>query len=102
MTIVGHGLVASMKEITSTVTSRGQVTIPAEVRRRLGIKPHAKVSFVIDDAGTVRLIAEHSSLIEALRGAAGSLKTPMSYDEMLEIAREDRVNVYLEKRGTSD
>lgn len=37
-----------MKEIISTVTSKGQVTIPAEVREYLGIKTNDKIVFVID------------------------------------------------------
>ena len=28
-----------MKEITTTLTQRSQVTVPAEVRRLLGLKP---------------------------------------------------------------
>ncbi len=39
---------ATMKEIVTTVTQRGQVTLPAEVRRLLGIKPREKVAFRID------------------------------------------------------
>jgi antitoxin PrlF len=37
-----------MKEIVATVTERGQVTVPAEVRRLLGTGPHDKLVFVID------------------------------------------------------
>lgn len=39
-----------MKEILSTVTGRGQVTIPAEVRRLLGTKSGDKVAFEIEDS----------------------------------------------------
>jgi len=44
-----------MNEIISTITSKGQVTIPAEVRKYLGIKTSEKIAFVIDAEGTVRL-----------------------------------------------
>jgi AbrB family looped-hinge helix DNA binding protein len=40
-----------MKEIVSTITSKGQVTIPAEVRRHLGVSQGDKLSFVIGDEG---------------------------------------------------
>ncbi len=40
-----------MKEIVSTITSKGQVTIPAEVRRHLGLKTRDKISFVIEEEG---------------------------------------------------
>lgn len=44
-----------MKELVTTLTQRGQITVPAEVRRLLGLKPRDKVAFAID-AGEVRLV----------------------------------------------
>ena len=41
--------VTQMKQILTSVTQRGQVTIPAEVRKMLGIKPRDKVIFIIDE-----------------------------------------------------
>ncbi len=32
----------------ATITSKGQVTIPAAIRERFGLKAHDKVDFVID------------------------------------------------------
>jgi AbrB family looped-hinge helix DNA binding protein len=75
-----------MKEIISTITSKGQVTIPAEIRRLLGVGTNDKISFVIGDEGEVHLKPPRFSTIESLRGAAGSLKRPLSKKEMLEIA----------------
>jgi AbrB family looped-hinge helix DNA binding protein len=43
-----------MREIVSTVTHNGQVTIPIEVRRRIGVGTPDKVAFVREDEG-VRL-----------------------------------------------
>ena len=40
-----------MREIISTVTSQGHVTLPAEVRRVLGLAERDKVAFVIDTDG---------------------------------------------------
>lgn len=40
-----------MKHIISTITSKGQVTIPAEVRKHLRISRGDKLSFVIEDGG---------------------------------------------------
>jgi AbrB family looped-hinge helix DNA binding protein len=80
-----------MKEIVSTVTSKGQVTLPAEVRRSLGIKTRDKVAFVIEDGGTVKLRAPKYPDVASLAGAAGSLGTPLPWERMREIAREDRL-----------
>ncbi len=80
-----------MKEIISTITSKGQVTIPAEVRKYLGIKTNDKIAFVIDAEGTVRLKVPRYPDIASLRGAAGSLNKPLNWQQMKEIAYEDRL-----------
>ena len=82
-----------MKEIPSTITSKGQVTIPAEFRRHLGLRTRDKVTFVIDaeEQGTVKLRAARYPDLASLRGAAGSLPETLSWKGMREIAREDRL-----------
>ena len=80
-----------MKEILSTITSKGQVTIPVEVRRHLGVAKRDKIAFVLEPDGTVRVAAPHYPDIASLRGAAGSLKQPLTWQEMRDIAREDRL-----------
>ncbi len=84
-----------MREIVSTVSSKGQVTVPAEIRRRLGIEPGDKLSFIIEnkgDTGEERVVLKASRYpdIASLQGAAGSLAKPLSWDRMLSIAHEDR------------
>jgi AbrB family looped-hinge helix DNA binding protein len=44
-----------MRELETTVTQKGQVTIPQEIRARLGLRPRDKVRFQIEgDAVTLR------------------------------------------------
>ncbi len=44
-----------MRELETTVTKKGQVTIPAEVRSRLGLKPRDRVRFEVEgDVATLR------------------------------------------------
>ena len=44
-----------MRKLETTVTQKGQVTIPAEVRSRLGLKPRDKVRFEVKgDVATLR------------------------------------------------
>jgi hypothetical protein len=45
---------------------------------------------VIEDEGRVELRPAQYSTIASLRGVAGSLPKPLSWDEMRAIAREDR------------
>jgi AbrB family looped-hinge helix DNA binding protein len=79
-----------MKEIFSTLTSKGRVTIPIEVRKHLGVTTNDTVAFVIGDDGMVRLQAVRYPKVASLRGAAGSLKQPLSWQEIQQIACEDR------------
>ncbi len=71
-----------MKEIIATISSKGQVTIPAEVRNYLGLKTNDKIAFVIDEEGTVKLRVPRYPDIASLRGAAGRLNKPLSWQEM--------------------
>ena len=87
-----------MREIISTITSKGQVTIPTEVRKYLGLETNDKVAFVIDDEGAVRLRVLRYPTVASLRGAAGSLKQPLSWQEMQRIAYEDRLKAKYESK----
>jgi antitoxin PrlF len=80
-----------MKEIPSTVTSKGQVTIPVEVRRFLGLKHGDKLTFILDGEGRVELKVPKYPSIASLAGAAGRLSRSLPMDEMLDIAREEAV-----------
>lgn len=57
-------------QFVSTVTQKGQATIPAPIRKRLGIKPNGKVSFEINNKNEL-VIKPVKDFLE-LRG---SLKT---------------------------
>lgn len=78
-----------MTEVLTTVTSKGQVTLPAAIRRHLGVSANDKVAFVIEADGSVRVRVPRYPTIASLRGAAGSLPHPLSWQEMRRIARED-------------
>lgn len=79
-----------MAELLATVTSKGQVTVPAPVRRHLGLEATDKIAFVIEPDGTVWVRAPRYPTLESLRGAAGSLKRTIPWDRVRKIAREDR------------
>lgn len=55
----------------STLTSKGQVTIPVEIRRLLGLKPSDKVTFVREDKS---VIVKKGSDFLSLRGSLKSKK----------------------------
>ena len=68
------------------VTDRGQVSIPAEIRRKLKIKPHTELDWVIE-GNTVRVIPMPDDPIAALRG----LIPPGAVERLLEDRRRDRL-----------
>lgn len=79
-----------MQEILSTLTSKGQITIPVAVRRHLGVGEGGRLAFVIDDDGRVELKEAGYSDVASVTGAAGTLEPPVDWTRMREIAREDR------------
>jgi len=80
-----------MKEILAKMTSRGQVTIPVEIRERLGLAVGTKIAFVVDDEGKVSLRQPTYPTIASLAGAAGKLPKPIPWKEMRRIAIEDYI-----------
>jgi AbrB family looped-hinge helix DNA binding protein len=81
-TIKGDAL---MKEIATTITQRGQITLPVEVQRLLGVRPKDKVAFEIDD-GQVRLVPARYTLESAM----GSVGPPTATEDFKRISREVR------------
>ncbi|MEZ4265764.1 MAG: AbrB/MazE/SpoVT family DNA-binding domain-containing protein [Myxococcota bacterium] len=72
------------------ITSKGQVTIPQDIREDLGLLPGTEVDFVVDGA-TVRIVKGAASaetrgerLVRHLRGKAGGA---MSTDEIMALTR---------------
>ena len=77
-------------EVWASITERGQVTIPAEVRKALGISNRGKVIFRIEDGAVVLKKPRYSSIAEMVSDIPPiKLKTPMTWEEMQEIAHED-------------
>lgn len=68
----------------STVTSKGQITIPKAVRERLNLEAGDTVYFDVRDDGSVRLVARNEPL-EHLFGmlkGKGKRRRPLSIEEM--------------------
>ena len=87
-----------MSEFLLRLSSKGQVTIPAEVRRHLGIEKNQQLAIVIEPEGAVRLEVPRYPDVEAVRGAVGALGKKTTWNDMLSIAREDRGRGKLKKK----
>lgn len=74
--------------MSATVTIKGQVTIPKNVRDLLGIVPGSKVNFLRAEDGSIVLSKtgdRPQSRFEALKGHAGP---GMTTDELMRLIRD--------------
>jgi AbrB family looped-hinge helix DNA binding protein len=76
------------------ITSKGQVTIPVEIRERLGLLPNSEVEFEVEgNAVRIRKVRGRQqrgrgrSIVEHLRGKATS---GMTTDEIMALTRGER------------
>ena len=66
---------------TATLTAKGQLTLPKEVRAALGVGPGDRVDFVkMEDGNFAVLAATHS--IKSLKGLIRKPRRPVSLDDM--------------------
>ena len=66
---------------TATVTSKGQITIPYNVRRALQVEAGDRVEFVEVDPGRFEVVAATRSIRE-LKGMFGKATKRVSLEEM--------------------
>ncbi|MDP2795726.1 MAG: AbrB/MazE/SpoVT family DNA-binding domain-containing protein [Sulfurisoma sp.] len=73
------------------ISSKGQVTMPAAIRRKAGLLPNTEVEFVLDDRQRVMLVRKEGAktrgerLVEKLRKFRSKLI--MSPDEIMRLTR---------------
>lgn len=79
-----------MKEITTTVTQPGQVTIPTEVRRILGLKPKDKVTFQMDGTNVKLSLAPFT--LESTFGSVKHTTPPENIDAIIDPAKAEKVD----------
>lgn len=73
------------------ITTKGQVTIPIEIREHLGLLPHTEVDFEIQGDAVLLRKKDGSTrrgeqVVERLRGKG---TVPMSTDDILSLTRGD-------------
>jgi len=83
----------------SVVQEKGQVTIPAEIRRKLGVKKGDLVAFIETECG-VLISPREVVTMEALDRIGKALKERgISLEELIESGREIRGQLLEEKYG---
>jgi len=80
-----------MRTIEATITSQGQVTIPAVVQRKLGLNKREKVTFVISD-NHVELVPSRFSLEDIFDSVEPLREQSDDLDLEIEEALEDHAD----------
>jgi antitoxin PrlF len=76
----------SLTTVEATVTSKGQVTLPSELRKRLGLKQGSRIRFSIPEIGPVQMEPVRYKIDDLWRmsDARGKPGKFMSFEEMNE------------------
>jgi len=81
-----------MGRFVGKVSTKGQITLPSELRSELGIKPGDKVTISFNDGD---IVVRRMKTLKDIYMSIPALKTPMSLKQMKEIAWEEAVNEHL-------
>lgn len=82
-----------MRAIQASITERGQVTLPAAVRRQLGALPGGKILFQLEDDGSVTLTAPPFTF-QTVRASVPPLSRPLTDEALAEALDEARTARY--------
>ncbi|HEX2256810.1 MAG TPA: AbrB/MazE/SpoVT family DNA-binding domain-containing protein [Afifellaceae bacterium] len=78
-----------MEPVSAKVTSKGQVTLPAKLRRRLGVKPGDRIDFIERETGKIEIVARRKTFAD-LRGILAYDGPPLTDDEIVRWVEEAR------------
>ena len=73
----------------ATVTSKGQVTVPADVRKKLKLKAGDRLEFVLNPKTMIYEVIPATLSIRSLKGILPKLKRPLTVREMNEAIAEE-------------
>ena len=82
-----------MKNHVATISSKGQVTIPKEIRRELGVSAPDKVLFSTNADGEIVLRPVRFT-VSALRGIVPAIpgRDPGDFEEMIQEAMDEKAD----------
>ncbi|NJO37288.1 MAG: AbrB/MazE/SpoVT family DNA-binding domain-containing protein [Rhizobiales bacterium] len=74
--------------LSSTVTAKGQTTIPAEIRRKLALKPGDRLLY-LEEEGRVRIVAAARRAAD-LKGLLPRPERPVGLEDMDQVIATGR------------
>ena len=84
-----------MREFQSAVSPKGQSTIPAEIRRELGIMPKDKVTLRMEE-GALRVVPARFTLEDAY-GSVAPMNHPEDFEAISDVAKAEHVDSVVRK-----
>lgn len=79
--------------MATTITSKGQVTIPKHIRDALRLRPGSAVDFSVDDRGQVVLVAAKRApsrpAKDRFESARGSATVKWRTEDLMRLLRDD-------------
>ena len=67
--------------VTATITSKGQITLPKEVREALGVGTGDRLEFVAEEKGVYKVIPATRD-VKSLKGLISKPAKPVSVEDM--------------------
>jgi AbrB family looped-hinge helix DNA binding protein len=81
-----------MNQILTVLTRKGQITVPAEIRRTLNLKQGDKVALSMSETGKCEaVIRPVRSVAEMTFGSVTPRKTPEDFQELRQMFEDDVV-----------
>jgi AbrB family looped-hinge helix DNA binding protein len=65
----------------ATITSKGQITIPKDIRELFDLNTGDKINFIVEDSGEVRIVPVIKD-VRGLKGIVAHSGKPVTIDEM--------------------
>ena len=78
------------REYAVTLSSKGQLTLPAEMRRALDLERGVRLRLIMQDDGTVALVKPRFARVTDLAGLGQGYHVPLAPAEMREQAHVER------------
>jgi len=80
-----------MKKNSSTISSKGQVTIPEEIRNRIGLSAGDRVEFVVENGQTIiRPLRSETNPFEKYKGVLKSFRSRKEIDAWIGEIRDEK------------
>jgi AbrB family looped-hinge helix DNA binding protein len=79
----------SYRDYESSISPKGQITLPQDTRKKLGLNPKDRVTIRMYEDGEVAVLPKKTSFLDSYRSIP-ALNPARTWEEIREIAQEER------------